>query len=99
MATKRFADSLQIPFIEEAFSLDDINGADEIFLTSSMSEVLPVTQVDGNKVANGEPGLITRQLQEANNQDAKIVGSKQISDLKNTRLNSSHVAISYTIFR
>ena len=79
MATKRFADNLQIPFIEEAFSLDDIKGADEIFLTSSMSEVLPVTQVDGNKVANGEPGLITRQLQEAYYQDAKIEGSKQIS--------------------
>ena len=77
MAIKRFADQLHIPFIEEAFSLDDINQADEMFLTSSMSEVLPVTQVDKQQIADGKPGSITRQLQEAYYEDAKIESTKQ----------------------
>src|SRR5699024_11111473 len=47
MAVKGFCEDLSIPFIEEAFTLDDINDADEMFLTSSNSEVMPVVEVDG----------------------------------------------------
>lgn len=79
MAVERFTQELQIPFIEEAFTLDDIVEADEMFLTSSMSEVLPVIQVDGANIANGQPGLITRQLQEAYDQDAKLVHGQQVT--------------------
>lgn len=77
MAVERFTTNLNIPFINEAFTIDDINDADEIFLTSSMSEVLPVVQVDGKQVANGKPGTITRQLQKAYNTDAQIEGTKK----------------------
>jgi len=79
MAISRFTQNLDIPFIEEAFSIDDITEADEMFLTSSMSEVLPVVQVDGVKVADGQPGPITRQLQEAYNADAKLVTNQRVT--------------------
>src|SRR5690625_3511456 len=79
MAIARFTQNLDIPFIEEAFSIDDITEADEMFLTSSMSEVLPVVQVDGVKVADGQPGPITRQLQEAYNADAKLVTNQRVT--------------------
>jgi branched-subunit amino acid aminotransferase/4-amino-4-deoxychorismate lyase len=38
---------------------------DELFLTGTTSEVLPVTRVDGRPLGTGQPGPITRRLQEA----------------------------------
>lgn len=40
-------------------TLDD---ADEVFLSSTAGGIMPVTLIDGRKVANGEPGPITRRL-------------------------------------
>jgi|SRR5690625_100245 len=72
MLVERLAGELNIPFIEETFTLEDIKSADEMFLTSSTSEVMPIVEVDGEKIANGTPGTITRQLQKAYELDAKI---------------------------
>ena len=41
---------------------DDLFAADEVFITSSIREVLPVVAVDGRTIAAGAPGPITRQL-------------------------------------
>lgn len=38
--------------------------ADEVFLTSTLREVLPVTAVDGRRVGGGEPGPLTTRLRE-----------------------------------
>jgi branched-chain amino acid aminotransferase len=43
---------------------DDLYGADEVFVTSSIREVLPVVRVDGRTIASG-PGPITRALHRA----------------------------------
>lgn len=72
MAVQRFSKELHIPFIEEAFTLNDIHGADELFLTSSMSEVLPVVQVDNRFIADGKPGIISRKLQKAYEKDIEL---------------------------
>ncbi|GIO21579.1 D-amino-acid transaminase [Oceanobacillus sp. J11TS1] len=72
MAIERFLKEENIPLIEEAFHLEDIKHADELFLSSSTSEITPVIQVDHVVVSNGEPGSITRTLQKAYEQDAKI---------------------------
>lgn len=72
MAVERFLKAENIPLIEEAFQIEDIQHADEMFLSSSTSEVLPVIQLDNVVVGNGEPGKITRTLQRAYEQDAKI---------------------------
>jgi D-alanine transaminase len=53
-----------IPFEEKTFSLDDLKRADEVFLSSTTSEVMPVIEMDGNKVNNGMPGEVTRKIQE-----------------------------------
>ena len=37
-------------------------GADELFLTSSIKEVLPVVSVDGRPVGSGRPGPVTQRL-------------------------------------
>jgi len=72
MAVKQFAKNLKIPFIEEAFTVDDIFEADEMFLTSSLSEVIPIIEVEGKQIADGKPGEIARQLQLAYEKDANI---------------------------
>lgn len=72
---EQFANELNIPFIEEGFELDDIPLADEMFLSSSTSEVMPIINVDGRPVNDGKPGKITRQLQELYEKDANITSN------------------------
>lgn len=72
MAVERFSSELNIPFIEKAFTLDDIKTADEMFLTSSTSEVLPIVKVDNIQIADGKPGPISKRLQAAYEKDALI---------------------------
>jgi branched-chain amino acid aminotransferase len=43
-------------------SPDELRQSDEIFLTSSVRSVLPVTRVDGQVLGDGEPGAVTRRL-------------------------------------
>jgi branched-chain amino acid aminotransferase len=38
--------------------------AEEVFLTSTLREVLPVTSIDGRRVGAGAPGRLTRRLRE-----------------------------------
>ncbi|MGW8228229.1 MAG: D-amino acid aminotransferase [Gammaproteobacteria bacterium] len=40
----------------------DLNTADEIWLTSSTKEILPVTQLNGQPVGNGTPGKVWQQM-------------------------------------
>lgn len=42
----------------------DLASADEMFLTNSVIEILPVVRIDGRDVGSGRPGDVTRALQE-----------------------------------
>jgi branched-chain amino acid aminotransferase len=55
----------RIPVREESFSLETLLEADEVFLTSSMIEILPVVRVNREAIGNEKPGDATRQLYEA----------------------------------
>jgi branched-chain amino acid aminotransferase len=48
--------------IEGFFEVADIAIADEMFLTSSTREVVPIVSVEGNPIGNGRPGPVTKQL-------------------------------------
>lgn len=65
-----------IPFMEKTFELTDLFEADEVFITSTTSEVMPIVKIDGKNVGDGNPGNITRKLQslfEAKiNQETKV---------------------------
>jgi branched-chain amino acid aminotransferase len=43
----------------------DLYTADEMFLTGTAAEVIPVTKIDGRIVGDGKPGPVTRQLMRA----------------------------------
>lgn len=48
---------------EERFTIEDLLSADEVFLTASSIEVVPVVRVGRRKVADGRPGPITLDVQ------------------------------------
>lgn len=58
------ADGEGIETREERLTPYDFITADEAFLTSTMSEIAPVTSINGRTVADGSPGPITREVTE-----------------------------------
>ncbi len=58
------ADSLDIPVRLEPFTPEEMNGADEVFLSGTTTEVLPVTKIDG-KVLSAQWGPVTEKLYRA----------------------------------
>lgn len=52
-----------IPVHERTFSLEELEVAEEVFLSSTTSEVMPVIEINGKKVHTGVPGPITLKLQ------------------------------------
>lgn len=50
---------------ERPMVMQDLYGADEIFLTGTGAELVPVVEVDGRRVADGKPGPGYRKLLEA----------------------------------
>ena len=52
----------QIEVEERAFTLEEAYAAREAFVTSASIFVLPVVEIDGRRIADGEPGPITRRL-------------------------------------
>lgn len=61
----RLAQNLKLPVREVRFTKERLYEADEIFLSSSVKEILAITQVDQKVVGNGKRGTITHQLYEA----------------------------------
>jgi D-alanine transaminase len=51
-----------VPFDERAFSLHELRGAREIFITAATTFVKPITRLDGAPVGDGEPGPVARRL-------------------------------------
>lgn len=51
-----------IPVFERNFSLFDVYGADEAFVTGTFGGVTPVTKIDGRMIGNGEFGEVSRKL-------------------------------------
>jgi branched-chain amino acid aminotransferase len=52
------------PTFEKDFSLFDVYGADEAFVTGTFGGLTPVTAVDGRVIGSGQAGPITRALRE-----------------------------------
>ena len=52
-----------IPCLQKKFSLFDVYGADEAFVTGTFGGVTPVTAVDGRTIGEGVFGPMTRRLE------------------------------------
>ena len=51
-----------IPVFEKNFSLFDVYGADEAFVTGTFGGVTPVTAIDGRQIGNGKFGEMSKRL-------------------------------------
>lgn len=60
----RLAGELGHPIVQMRVHPDQLRAADELFLTSSVRGIMPVTRIDGHEVGDGRPGPITRALSE-----------------------------------
>ena len=61
----RLAGTVGIQAAERTVGPDELRSADEVFLTNSVIELLPVRSIGGQDVGAGAPGPITGQLQAA----------------------------------
>ncbi len=50
--------------VKTDLTYDDLLGADEVFITSTTKEIVPVVKVDGQVVGGGRPGEYTQDLME-----------------------------------
>jgi branched-chain amino acid aminotransferase len=51
-----------VAVFERDFSLVDVYGADEAFVTGTFGGLTPVIDVDGHRIGDGQPGELTRRL-------------------------------------
>jgi D-alanine transaminase len=66
------ARELGIPVREGPILLDRLEAAEELFLSGTTTEVMPITVVDGRPVGDGVPGPITRRLLQAYREHAGV---------------------------
>lgn len=59
------ARELDVPTGEEPLAPAVLDAAEEVFLTSSLREIVPVVAVEGRRVGGDAPGPVTRRIQEA----------------------------------
>lgn len=59
----RVARRHDVPAFEKNFSLTEVYGADEAFVTGTFAGVAPVVEVDGRRIGDGSRGPLTEQLQ------------------------------------
>ena len=60
----RIARDQGIPVLEQKFTRDTMYLADELFMTGTAAEVTPVREVDNRRVGRGEPGPVTKKIQD-----------------------------------
>ncbi|WP_299613193.1 D-amino-acid transaminase [uncultured Tateyamaria sp.] len=63
-AVLRFAAEAQMEVEERNFTIDEARAADEAFITSASTFVMPVVEIDGAKLGDGTPGRVAPRLRE-----------------------------------
>ncbi len=58
------AQAKKIAFEERILTRHDLFNADEVFLTGTAAEVIPVVKIDGRQIGNGKPGPLTGFLRD-----------------------------------
>jgi branched-chain amino acid aminotransferase len=61
---------------EELLTRHDLFNADEVFLTGTAAEIVPVVKIDGRVIGSGKPGPVTRKLLAAFRRATRTSGEK-----------------------
>lgn len=70
-AVLKVARKLGIKTVKKSLRVRDLKNADEIFVTSTLKDILPIGWFEGRKVGRVCPGLMTRRLIECYNSKVK----------------------------
>ena len=65
-----------IPMVDSVLRDEDLFGADEVFLTSTSKEIVPIVRVDDRVIGRGRPGPITLRLLDAYRRKARAVAGR-----------------------
>ncbi|MEO0937711.1 MAG: D-amino-acid transaminase [Pseudomonadota bacterium] len=63
-AVLRYAEEAQMVVEERHFTIDEAKAADEAFITSASTFVMPVVEIDGVALGDGTPGSVAPRLRE-----------------------------------
>jgi D-alanine transaminase len=63
-AVLRFAREAQMTVEERAFTVEEAKAADEAFVTSASTFVMPVVRIDETEIGDGRPGPVATRLRE-----------------------------------
>jgi D-alanine transaminase len=63
-AVLRFAREAQMEVVERSFTIEEAQAADEAFVTSASTFVMPVVEIDGAAIGGGEVGPVATRLRE-----------------------------------
>ena len=63
-AVLRFAREAQMEVEERAFTIQEAQAADEAFITSASTFVMPVVAINGGEIGDGKPGRVAVRLRE-----------------------------------
>ena len=56
------AEANQIPYREDVIALEALQNATEVWVTSSTREIVPIIELDGQRVGNGKPGPVFQKM-------------------------------------
>lgn len=63
-AVIELSQSAEIAFHEKMLRMDEVYNADEVFLTGTAAEIVPVVKIDKRIIGTGSPGAMTARLTE-----------------------------------
>lgn len=75
-AVIQIADRTGVRFCEKLLKMDDLYASDEVFLTGTAAEIIPVVKIDKRTIGNGKPGDVTLRLLEEFRELTKSDGVK-----------------------
>ncbi len=58
----KLAEKYQIRVVERLFTVEEAKGADEAFLSSASTFVIPIVDIDGQQIGDGKPGPIACKM-------------------------------------
>ncbi|WP_166416858.1 D-amino-acid transaminase [Cochlodiniinecator piscidefendens] len=60
----KYAEEAQMVFEERPFTPEEAKEADEAFISSASTFVMPIVEIDGSTIGDGKPGATTQRLRE-----------------------------------
>lgn len=57
-------EELNLKVHEETYTVSDLLAADEVFITATKSDIIPILKIDDHVIGSGNPGMVTRRILE-----------------------------------